>query len=75
MAPSPTAEATRFIESRRTSPAAKTPGTLVSSANGLRSSGQTIESGRSGPVSTKPRSSRSTDSPSHDVRGAAPMKM
>mgnify|MGYP000617855703 CR=1 FL=1 len=32
MAPSPTAEATRFIESRRTSPAANTPGTLVSSA-------------------------------------------
>ena len=26
MAPSPTAEATRFIESSRTSPAAKTPG-------------------------------------------------
>ena len=34
MAPSPTADATRFIESSRTSPAANTPGTLVSSANG-----------------------------------------
>ncbi len=41
MAPSPTADATRFIESSRTSPAAKTPGTLVSSANGVRdASGQ-----------------------------------
>ena len=39
MAPSPTAEATRFIESSRTSPAANTPGTLVSSANGTRGSG------------------------------------
>ena len=38
--PSPTAEATRFIEPWRTSPAAKTPGMLVSSENGLRSSGQ-----------------------------------
>ena len=36
MAPSPTAEATRFIESSRTSPAANTPGTLVSSAYGGR---------------------------------------
>ena len=36
--PSPTAEATRFIESERTSPAAKTPGRLVSSANGGRAS-------------------------------------
>ena len=40
IAPSPTAEATRFIESRRTSPAANTPGTLVSSTNGGRVSGQ-----------------------------------
>src|SRR3712207_9510757 len=32
MAPSPTAEATRFIESSRTSPAANTPGVLVSRA-------------------------------------------
>lgn len=30
MAPSPTAEATRFIDSARTSPAANTPGTLLS---------------------------------------------
>ena len=40
MAPSPTAEATRFIESSRTSPAANTPGMLVSSAYGARPSGQ-----------------------------------
>ena len=38
MAPSPTAEATRFMESSRTSPAANTPGTLVSRANGARGS-------------------------------------
>lgn len=30
MAPSPTAEATRLTDSARTSPAAKTPGKLVS---------------------------------------------
>jgi hypothetical protein len=30
LAPSPAAEATRFIESDRTSPTANTPGTLVS---------------------------------------------
>lgn len=37
MAPSPTADATRFIEERRTSPATNTPGKLVSSGNGSRS--------------------------------------
>ena len=36
MAPSPTAEATRFTDPERTSPAAKTPGRLVSSRNGGR---------------------------------------
>ncbi len=35
--PSPTAAATRFIEPCRTSPAANTPGTLVSSVKGSRS--------------------------------------
>ncbi len=40
IAPSPTAEATRFIESSRTSPAANTPGTLVSRAYGVRPAGQ-----------------------------------
>jgi pimeloyl-ACP methyl ester carboxylesterase len=38
--PSPTAEATRLTEPCRTSPAASTPGTLVSSESGRRSSGQ-----------------------------------
>src|SRR5262249_29022763 len=36
MAPSPTAEATRFIVERRASPATKTPGRLVSSGYGSR---------------------------------------
>ncbi len=40
MAPSPTADATRFIESSRTSPAANTPGRLVSSEYGARASDQ-----------------------------------
>ena len=76
MAPSPTAEATRFIESRRTSPAANTPGTLVSSTNGGRSSGQagpSLQVSRSGPVRTKPLSSLAMSAPSPSVRGDAPM--
>ena len=76
MAPSPTAEATRFIESSRTSPAANT-GTLVSSANGTRGSGhRPAQAGasRSWPVTTNPLSSRATSGPSHWVRGEAPMK-
>jgi hypothetical protein len=36
IAPSPTAEAQRFTDPLRTSPAAKTPGRLVSSSNGGR---------------------------------------
>ena len=77
MAPSPTADATRFIESCRTSPAAKTPGTLVSNAYGGRARGQRPGNERSisGPVSTKPCGSRRTSVPSHSVRGDAPMKM
>src|SRR5439155_17422403 len=38
--PSPTADATRLPEPWRTSPAANTPGTLVSNKNGSRISGQ-----------------------------------
>jgi DNA-binding NarL/FixJ family response regulator len=38
LAPSPTAAATRFIEPCRTSPTAKTPGTLVSKGRGPRPS-------------------------------------
>ena len=73
---SPTAEATRFIESSRTSPAANTPGTLVSSTNGARGSGHRraqAGSSRSWPVTTNPLSSRATSGPSHWVRGEAPM--
>ena len=40
IAPAPTAEATRLTEAWRTSPAASTPGMLVSSDSGGRSSGQ-----------------------------------
>ena len=36
MDPSPTAEAQRFTELKRTSPATKIPGTLVSSRKGSR---------------------------------------
>jgi len=39
VAPSPTAEATRLIERKRLSPAAKTPGLEVSSGRGARSTG------------------------------------
>src|SRR5947208_3661954 len=62
MAPSPTADATRFIESSRTSPAAKTPGRLDSRAYGARASGQAVRSAakRSLPVTMKPCSSRTT---------------
>src|SRR5208282_1900536 len=43
IAPSPTAEATRFRLPARTSPTAKTPGRLVSSICGARASGQAID--------------------------------
>ena len=54
--PSPTADATRFIDDRRTSPAANTPGTLVSSRNGWRSSGHArgVERGDVGPGEHEP---------------------
>jgi drug/metabolite transporter (DMT)-like permease len=56
IAPSPTAPPTRLVEPWRASPAAKKPGTLVSSTSGSRSSGQPAgrapRSSRSGPVST-----------------------
>ena len=61
MEPSPTAEATRLIEPVRTSPAANTPGRLVSRGDGcygrfrhrFRSS---TERSNAPPVRTKPRS-------------------
>src|ERR1039458_3432742 len=62
--PSPTLEATRFTEPWRTSPTAKTPGTLVSSRLGSRSSvqlwGDLPSRIRDGPVRMKPCSSRAT---------------
>ena len=77
MAPSPTAEATRLADSARASPATNTPGILLSRWYGARSSiqpaGRSPTRGRSGPVITKPRSSRTTTPSSHSVRGNAPM--
>lgn len=69
-APSPTAGATRFTDPCRTSPAAKTPGVLVSCGRGARSRGHwTI----SEPVTRNPRESRSTVSASQSECGSAPM--
>ena len=58
-APSPTAAATRLTEPARTSPIANTPGRLVSSGSGKRSSGFQNKAARSvllksAPVLTKP---------------------
>src|SRR5205807_2980633 len=74
--PSPTADATRFIDSLRTSPATNTPGRLVSSRCGGRESahrGRTSSCSTSAPESTKPRSSRATAAGSQPVCGRAPM--
>src|SRR5512134_781803 len=58
-APSPTAEPTRLVEPERTSPAAKTPGMLVSNRVGGRSRGQSAASVfTSAPVRMKPLASR-----------------
>src|SRR5437870_13328968 len=65
IAPSPTAVAQRLVEPERTSPAANTPGRLVSS----RLSVPAAE-----PVRMKPLSSRATTSPSQSVHGNAPRK-
>ena len=77
--PSPTAEATRLIDWSRTSPAAKTPGMLVSSANGSRCfSGQGGHplgtSSTCSPVRMNPRSERAGALPSQSVCGSAPTK-
>src|SRR5216683_6015481 len=50
IAPSPTAEATRLTEPERTSPAAKTPGRLVSRRKGCRRAVQWGERARAEPV-------------------------
>ncbi len=76
IAPSPTADATRLTERDRTSPAAKTPGrwSPVEGVAGLRpAGGRWPATTRSGPVGTKPCSSRTITASSHSVRGAAPM--
>ena len=54
IAPSPTADATRLTEPERTSPAANTPGRLVSSRNGGRFAPQVGDWARAGPVRTNP---------------------
>ena len=76
--PAPTADATRFITPAHTFPAAKMPGTLVSSGSGSRRSfhtrGKSVELVKSRPMSTHPFSSRSTRSGSHSLRGRVPMK-
>ena len=62
--PSPTPDATRFTDPRRTSPTANTPGTLVSSNPGSRFKGQPAGSlplrFNSEPERINPFSSRST---------------
>src|SRR6476646_4752750 len=75
MAPSPTAEATRLVEPNRTSPAAKTPGLLVSRKNGSRSAVQYGEADISGPVFTKPLGSVSISTGIQLVQGIAPIKV
>src|SRR5215207_1733838 len=79
IAPSPTAEAQRLIEPERTSPAANTPGMLVSSKNGsLERCGQPFSSStewfNAVPVRTKPRSSSPTFPLSQPVLASAPIK-
>src|SRR5438105_10970201 len=73
--PSPTAEATRLTEPERTSPAANTPGRLVSNKNGCRFKVQCPESPSSIPVRTKCFSSFSISDGNQSVRGVAPMKL
>ena len=73
MAPSPTAEATRLVEPLRTSPTANMPGRLVSSSDrGVRVRPGAVGRPASGPVRTKPRSSRATSAaePAGAGRGA-----
>ena len=77
MDPSPTAEAQRLTEPKRTSPAVKMPGTLVSRRYGSRGSFQVSLAWalRSGPARMKPLGSVAIPVGSHWVLGAAPMKM
>src|SRR5918996_4877509 len=65
IAPSPTAVAHRLVEPERTSPAAKTPWTLVS---------RMWSAPAAAPVRMKPFSSRATTSSSQSVQDRAPRK-
>lgn len=69
--PSLIAEATRLAYPCLTSPAASTPGMLVSNSTRCRSSGHGIVASMSVRVRTKPWPSLSTSSGSHWVRGCA----
>ena len=74
-APSPTANATRLVVPLRTSPAAKTPGHVVSTVQGSRSvRGQRSDFAASAPVRMKPLESTAMLGGSQSVRGCAPMK-
>src|SRR5438093_1100801 len=75
IAPSPTAEATRLIESDRTSPAANMPGRLVSSRNGCLGELQCGDCARTAPVRINPLLSLSISAGNQSVRGTAPMKV
>src|SRR5438094_9463498 len=70
MPPSPTAAAQRLTESERTSPAANTPGRLVSSGPGARFIlCQAEDCATFAPVRMKPLSSRSISAVSPPVQG------
>src|SRR3954464_416345 len=74
MLPSPTAAAQRLTEPERTSPTAKTPGRLVSSAAGDRLPFPPPgASATSAPVFMKPFWSRKISGGNHSVHGVAPI--
>ena len=78
IAPSPTADATRFTFPERMSPTAKTAGKLVSSICGDRPRGHFCGAlartgSRSRPVRMKPCRSRTTQPRSQSLRGDAPV--
>src|SRR3978361_810421 len=76
MGPSPHDEAQLFTEPNSTTPTTKFPGTVFSSRYGSRSYFQRFPAlvFKSGPANTNPLGSRATQSGSHSVLGAAPMK-
>src|SRR2546430_97141 len=71
--------ATRFPDPWRASPAANTPGTLVSNKNGSRLAvhvfGHCPSTSKSRPVRMNPCASRATNPATTSVRGDDPMKM